>query len=82
MLRKSEAARVEWAPELVRGCALRQTSILEQAARLVRPGGRLVYSTCTFNPEENEGAVARFLDAHPEFELADAEATRLFARQA
>ena len=71
MLRKGEAARVEWAPGLVRGCALRQTTILEQAARLVRPGGRLVYSTCTFNPEENEGTVARFLDTHPEFELIE-----------
>ena len=71
MMRKSEAARVEWAPELVRGCALRQTAILEHAARLVRPGGRLVYSTCTFNPEENEGTVARFLDTHPEFALIE-----------
>ena len=71
MMRKGEAARVEWAPELVRGCALRQTTILEQAARLVRPGGRLVYSTCTFNPEENEGTVARFLDTHPEFALIE-----------
>ena len=71
MLRKGEAARVEWAPELVHGCALRQTAILEQAARLVRPGGRLAYSTCTFNPEENEGTIARFLDAHPEFELIE-----------
>jgi 16S rRNA C967 or C1407 C5-methylase (RsmB/RsmF family)/NOL1/NOP2/fmu family ribosome biogenesis protein len=71
MMRKGEAARVEWAPELVRGCALRQTSILEQAVRLVRPGGRLAYSTCTFNPEENEGTVARFLDAHPEFALTE-----------
>jgi 16S rRNA C967 or C1407 C5-methylase (RsmB/RsmF family)/NOL1/NOP2/fmu family ribosome biogenesis protein len=71
MLRKGEAARVEWAPELVRGCALRQTAILKQAARLVRPGGRLVYSTCTFNSEENEGTVAHFLDAHPEFELIE-----------
>ena len=69
MMRKSEAARVEWAPELVHGCALRQAGILEQAAALVRPGGRLVYSTCTFNPEENEGTIARFLDAHLEFEL-------------
>ena len=41
------------------------------AARLVRPGGRLAYSTCTFNPEENEGTVARFLDTHPEFELIE-----------
>ena len=71
MMRKGEAARVEWAPGLVRGCALRQTTILEQAARLVRPGGRLVYSTCTFNPEENEGTVARFLDTHPEFALIE-----------
>jgi 16S rRNA C967 or C1407 C5-methylase (RsmB/RsmF family)/NOL1/NOP2/fmu family ribosome biogenesis protein len=71
MLRKSEAARAEWAPELVRGCALRQTAILEHAARLVRPGGRLAYSTCTFNPEENEGTVARFLDTHPEFALIE-----------
>ncbi len=71
MMRKSEAARREWAPELVRGCALRQSGILEHAARLVRPGGRLAYSTCTFNPEENEGTVARFLDAHPEFELME-----------
>ena len=71
MMRKGEAARVEWAPELVRGCALRQNVILEQAARLVRPGGRLVYSTCTFNPEENEGAVARFLAAQPDFTLEE-----------
>ena len=71
MLRKSAAARVEWAPELVQGCALRQSGILEQAARLVRPGGRLAYSTCTFNPEENEGTIARFLAAHPEFEMVE-----------
>ena len=71
MMRKSEAARVEWAPELIHGCALRQSGILEQAAALVRPGGRLAYSTCTFNPEENEGTIARFLDAHPEFELIE-----------
>ena len=71
MLRKGEAARLEWAPELIHGCALRQSSILEQAAALVRPGGRLAYSTCTFNPEENEGTVARFLDAHPGFELIE-----------
>jgi 16S rRNA C967 or C1407 C5-methylase (RsmB/RsmF family)/NOL1/NOP2/fmu family ribosome biogenesis protein len=71
MMRKGAAARLEWAPELVRGCASRQTAILGEAARLVHPGGRLVYSTCTFNPVENEGTVARFLDTHPEFELAE-----------
>lgn len=71
MMRKGEAARREWAPELVRGCALRQTGILDHAARLVRPGGRLVYATCTFNPEENEGAIARFLTDHPDFALIE-----------
>ncbi len=71
MLRKSAAARQEWAPELVAGCATRQAGILASAARLVRPGGRLVYSTCTFAPEENEGTVARFLIAHPDFDLPE-----------
>ncbi|MCX6030405.1 MAG: RsmB/NOP family class I SAM-dependent RNA methyltransferase [Chloroflexi bacterium] len=69
MLRRSEAARREWAPELIGGCSLRQSAILEHAARLVRPGGRLAYATCTFAPEEDEGTVARFLQDHPEFEL-------------
>ncbi len=71
MMRRGEAARREWTPELVRGCALRQVAILEQAARLVRPGGRLIYATCTFNPEENEGTIARFLERHPEFALIE-----------
>lgn len=69
MFRKSEAARQEWSPALVQGCAGRQSLILEQAARLVRPGGRLVYATCTFAPEEDEGVIARFLDAQRDFEL-------------
>ncbi len=71
MLRKSEAARREWAPELINGCALRQTGILDQAAAMVRSGGRLVYSTCTFNPEENERTVARFLARHTDFALIE-----------
>jgi 16S rRNA C967 or C1407 C5-methylase (RsmB/RsmF family)/NOL1/NOP2/fmu family ribosome biogenesis protein len=73
MFRKSEAARQEWARELVTGCALRQAGILDQASRLVRPGGRLVYSTCTFAPEEDEETVARFLNGHPDFELIEPE---------
>ena len=48
-------------------CARRQADILDCAAKLVRPGGRLVYSTCTFAPEEDEQAVAAFLERHPEF---------------
>ncbi len=61
MFRKSESARKAWSPGLVQGCALRQTEILSHAARLVRPGGRLVYVTCTLSPEENEDILANFL---------------------
>ena len=68
MFRKSDAARREWAAELVLGCANRQTGILDAAARMLRPGGLLAYSTCTFAAEEDEGTVARFLETHADFE--------------
>lgn len=67
MFRKEEAAVTDWSEETVAMCARRQGEILSSAAKLVRPGGRLVYSTCTFAPEEDEGAVAAFLETHPEF---------------
>jgi 16S rRNA C967 or C1407 C5-methylase (RsmB/RsmF family) len=70
LFRKNPAARLEWSPALVDGCARRQDALLAKAAKLVRPGGVLVYSTCTFSPEENEGVVSRFLRDHSEFELA------------
>ncbi len=69
MFRKSENARQDWSPATVQACASRQDAILRQAARMVRPGGRLVYSTCTFAPEEDEGTLARFLETHPDFEV-------------
>ena len=48
-------------------CARRQAEILHSGAQLLKPGGRLVYSTCTFAPEENEQAMENFLEQHPEF---------------
>ena len=68
MFRKEEAAVTDWSIETVQMCARRQAEILHNGAQLVRPGGRLVYSTCTFAPEEDELAVAAFLENHPEFE--------------
>ena len=67
MFRKEEAAVTDWSPETVEMCARRQAEILHSGAQLVRPGGRLVYSTCTFAPQENEEAIAAFLQTHPEF---------------
>jgi len=67
MFRKEEAAVTDWSPETVQMCANRQQEILRSGAELVRPGGRLVYSTCTFAPEENEQAIDIFLQEHPDF---------------
>ena len=67
MFRRDPQSREAWTDAAPRGCRKRQGEILDAAAKLVRPGGRLLYSTCTFNGEENEGSVADFLRAHADF---------------
>ena len=74
MFRKEEAAVTDWSQETVEMCARRQAEILHSGAQLLKPGGRLVYSTCTFAPEEDELAVEQFLQTHPEFTLEGIEA--------
>ncbi len=74
MFRKSEEAVKEWSRDNVRMCADRQWDILSAVYNTVRGGGYLLYSTCTFSVEENEGIVARFLEAHPDFSLVDVSA--------
>lgn len=71
MFRKNEAAISQWSPETVAFCAARQDETLAEAARMLKPGGRLVYSTCTFAPEENEGTIERFLSGHSDFTLLE-----------
>lgn len=71
LFRKDADARSHWTLKFVEGCAIRQVNILHAAARLVRSGGFLAYSTCTYAPEENEGTLDRFLDNHPEFNIVD-----------
>ena len=73
MFRKEEAASADWSRELVSMCARRQLEILESASRMLRSGGRLVYSTCTFSAEENEGVISAFLKTHPDFHVAAAD---------
>ena len=70
MFRKNEDAKEEWSLENVQICADRQDEILDCAARMLKPGGRIVYSTCTFAPAENEGSINRFLERHPDFAIA------------
>ena len=69
MFRKDEEALKQWSLENVYLCAERQAQILEEAASMLRPGGVMVYSTCTFSPEENEGVIYHFLMKHPEFSV-------------
>ncbi len=69
MFRKYDEALTEWSEENVLSCAERQKEILGNLAGVVRSGGYLLYSTCTYSKEENEGVVADFLLSHPEFSL-------------
>ena len=73
MFRKEPEALSGWSEDNIRLCAERSQEILDNAARCVRPGGRLVISTCTFAPEENEWAVVRFLHDHADFTLESAD---------
>jgi 16S rRNA (cytosine967-C5)-methyltransferase len=57
----------------IRKLNLTQEALLENAARLVKPGGAIVYSTCTIEPEENTGIITAFLEKHPEFSLDRAD---------
>ncbi len=69
MFRKNEEAKVEWSEENVQLCAERQDEILDNAYTMLMPGGRMVYSTCTFAPAENEGSISRFLKRHTDMYL-------------
>ncbi len=60
LFRKDPDSRLEWSVERASGCGIRQEQILDDAATLLAPGGTIIYSTCTFNPEENMDQVVRF----------------------
>ena len=68
MFRRVPESRQEWNEDQARGCAQRQRQILKEAIKLVRPGGRLVYSTCTYNPDENDRIADWLLLEYPDFE--------------
>ena len=72
MFRKNSDAQTEWSEEHVKSCAERQLHILNSAKHALKAGGVMVYSTCTFSQEENEGVILRFLEENPEFLLEDA----------
>ena len=79
MYRKNEIALTEWSEANVRRCAARQDGILDCAAHLLAPGGEMVYSTCTFSPDEDEDCIRRFLIRHPDFTLLEAPIQPFFS---
>jgi NOL1/NOP2/sun family putative RNA methylase len=72
MFRKDPETAKRWSLKATEQCAVLQGEIVQAAAKMVKPGGVLVYSTCTFNPRENEQVIASFLKAHPDFFLETA----------
>ena len=73
MFRKLPEAVNEWSPQNVEICAARQKEILDNAAVMLKPGGVIVYSTCTFSREENEDVIEYFLNEHPDFTVVKME---------
>ena len=69
MFRKLEEARTQWNEDSPMQCAIRQGKILESAAKMLKLGGKICYSTCTFNTVENEGVIDDFLRHHHDFSL-------------
>lgn len=62
MFRKEEVAREDWSEEAVKMCAARQMSIVREAWQSLKEGGLFIYSTCTFNDEEDEGVLRAFIE--------------------
>ena len=73
MFRKDCPAIEEWSEDNVLLCRDRQLEILENAYSTVKNGGRLLYSTCTYSVEENEGVISDFLSRHADFKLIEAK---------
>lgn len=69
MFRKDETAVEEWSLQNVELCAKRQKEILCNAAKCLKSGGYIIYSTCTYSLNENEMVVADFIKNHPDFEI-------------
>lgn len=73
MFRKNPLAIDEWSLANVKACKARQLDILDCAVRMLKRGGKIVYSTCTFSLEENEEVIDAFLDKYPVFEVVSGE---------
>lgn len=79
MFRKDPEVCYSWSEGMVKSCSRTQSKILEVAFELLKPGGLMSYSTCTFSPEENEQVIENFLSNHSELELVDVAVRHFFS---
>lgn len=79
MFRKNHEAINEWEKTDIYSCSKRQLDILEKASNCVKSGGTLAYSTCTFNIEENEHVIAKFITLHPDFYITKSDKSHYFS---
>ena len=70
-IRKSLKTLLIWNPDMVKRLAQQQQKLLQHAFGILKPGGTIVYSTCTMEPEEDEGVVGAFLEKHKDAELQE-----------
>ena len=78
-LRRNPDLKWRQSPQSIQELTAKQTAILSAAASLLKPGGRLVYATCSFLPEENQEIIHHFLATHPQFTLLNC--TELLSQQ-
>ncbi|MDH5479756.1 MAG: RsmB/NOP family class I SAM-dependent RNA methyltransferase [Nitrosomonas sp.] len=78
-LRRNPDLKWRQTPQSIEELKVKQAAILAAAANLLKPGGRLVYATCSFLPEENQNIIQNFLDQHPQFSLLNC--SELFSQQ-
>ena len=71
MFRKEPSIIKSWGDEMYDFCCTQQADVLENAVKMLKKGGYILFSTCTFAPEENERTIHNFLNSHQEFELID-----------
>ncbi len=79
MFRKDKKMVKAWEEHGPEFFAKIQRSIITQAARMLKPGGMILYSTCTFDPQENEGTIAYLKEQYPEFEIKEMRGYEGFA---
>lgn len=80
MMRKNSEAKKDWSYTKVKSNSKRQIEILELAYQMVKPGGTISYSTCSFNIEENDNVILSMKNRHPEIELVHLEENPSFYR--